>query len=229
MEKFNKNIFYEICKYLVFYEMRRFRWTCKTIKAKVEESMVILAEREVNRTLIPRENLYVSKKKEKESLKNEDWLKFLFDQIKERSIIKHRIYHVSSSLFPEIDEENLLALTKFMYVEIKRKRTYKVTMKKSKSRSGVTFTVFQDLVSHHSKGQMLDKYSKTIFTGVSKNNEQEIVENNEVELFKKMREYEDIDVVCEIEPKSSILAFMYLVNRFLKLHCKTLAKSIESN
>lgn len=195
MEKLQKNIFYEICKYLSFIDMVHFRFTCKSLKLKVRDAIIILAERESNKLLLSSDNLnrnlFVSKQKPIETLKNEGWYEFLKKQLKTRAMIRHKLYHVISDLFPNIEQTTKVKLTNFMFSEIKRKRKMDVSMKKVEKHSGVAFTSFQDLVYIHSKGKLSDKYPKLIDTGEPKWSSQELVDNHEIDLFRVFRLYQN--------------------------------------
>lgn len=218
MEKLQKAIFYEICKYLQFFEMVRLRLTCKSLRNQVKYAIIILSEREANSILLPTDNstrnLFIVKEKPKEVLANKEWYEFLKEQLKNRANIKHRLYHVVPYLFPDIEKASRIKLVTFMFSEIKRKRKMDISMKKIEKHSGVAFTAFQDLVYTHSKGKLSDKYPKLIDTSDPKWSADEVIENNEVELFKLFREYRNSDANCPAEPKSPVLAYLYLFDKF---------------
>jgi hypothetical protein len=90
--------------------MNNLRNSSKKLYEKVQESLVILSEREANRLLLPNDNvtrnLFVSKEKPKETLHNKKWYKFLIKQLKKRSFIKHRLYHVIQDLFPDTEKNS---------------------------------------------------------------------------------------------------------------------------
>lgn len=165
----------------------------KTLREKIRDSMIILAEREANRILLSSDNLtrnfFIVKEKPKETLKNENWLKFLESQLKTRCIIKHRMYHVLPEIFPDLEKISRIKLANIMFAEIKRKRKMDITMKKTPQNSNIAFTSFQELVFQHSRNLISDKYSKLIDTGQLIWSAAEIIENSEVEVFKAFRTY----------------------------------------
>lgn len=232
MERLQKNVLYEICKYVDFVDMKRLRGASKTLKEKLRDALIILAEREANRLLLSSDNLnrnlFVSKQKPQETLNNEPWYDFLMRQLKMRASIKHRLYHVVPGLFPDIEKSTRIKLTTFMFSEIKRKRKMDISMKKIDKHSGVAFTAFQDLVYVHSTGKLSDKYPRLIETPEPKWSEIEVVDNDEVELFKRFRVYQNTDETCPKEPKTPVLAYLYLIDKFCQSHCQTVANSIAS-
>lgn len=232
MEKFNLNVFYEICKFITFRDMLMFKLTSKKIMAKAQDAIIILSEREANRVLLASDNitrnLFVSKEKPKELLTNQSWFDFLVEQLKKRAQIKHNLYHVIPSLFPDLEKPAIVKLTTFMFLEVKRKRKMDISMKKSLKHSGISFTPFQELVSVHSKGMLSDRYPRILETSKPNYDPEEIINNNEVEIFMAFREYKNNNANCPSEPKSTVLAYLYLVFEFLECHCKTVAKSIRS-
>lgn len=194
--------------------------------------MVILSEREAHRLLLATDNitrnLFVAKEKPKETLKNQSWYKFLIDQLDKRCNIKHQLYHAIPGLFPDLDQKSKIQLTTFMFNEIKRKRKMDISMKKSPKNSNISFTSFQELVFHHSRGKTSSRYPKLIETGEPKWSASEVVENDEIEIFKVLRTYRtSLDTVPNY-PKTPVFAFLYLFEKFLECHCQTVAESIAS-
>jgi hypothetical protein len=212
--------------------MQHLRCTSKTLFEKIRESMVILSEREANRILLSQDNitrnLFVSKEKPKETLKNLKWYKFLIDQLKRRTYIKHRLYHAIPGLFPDLDQKLRMKLATFMFNEIKRKRKMDISMKKSPKNNNISLTGFQELVFYHSKGKLSSRYPKLIETGEPKWNAAEVYDNDELEIFKTLRTYKTSEDTIPKEPKTPVLTFIYIFERFLDCHCQTVAESIAS-
>ena len=180
--------------------------------------MVILAEREANRLLLPSDNLtrnlFIVKEKPKETLKNENWFAFLKTQLKTRCMIKHRMYHVIPELFPEIEDGLRIKLATIPFIELKRKRKADITMKKTPKNSNIAFTNFQELVFNHSKNILSDKYHKYVETGDPIWSADQLRENGEVDIFKRFRTYTNHEETCQEVPKTPILAYLYLFDEF---------------
>lgn len=194
--------------------------------------MVILSEREAHRMLLATDNitrnLFVTKEKPKETLRNLNWYKFLIGQLDRRCNIKHRLYHAVPGLFPDLDQKSRIKLTTFMFNEIKRKRKMDISMKKSPKNSNISFTSFQELVFNHSRGKTSNRYPKLIETGEPKWSASEVVENDEVEIFKILRTYKTSIETVPKEPKTPAFTFLYLFEQFLECHCQTVAEAIAS-
>lgn len=101
-------------------------------------------------------------------------------------------------------------------------------MRKNSDHSQICLTHFQELVYYHSKDKLSTKYPKLIETGEPKWIASEILENNELEIFKAFRSYQQSEEICPTEPKTPILAYLYLFDQFLECHCRMVAESIAS-
>ncbi len=103
-----------------------------------------------------------------------------------------------------------------------------ITMKKNQRNSNIAFNNFQELVFCHSRDLVSSKYSKLIETGPAMYSAKEIIENNEIEIFRAFRTYTNTNDTCAEVPKTPILAYLYLFNEFCTCHCKMVAQSIYS-
>ena len=204
----------------------------------VKDVMVILAEREANRILLSADNtarnIFIEKELPKNVLQS-TWFDFLIDQIEKRWRIKAKLFKIVPSIFDNWEQDFYIRLTNFMFLEIKRKRITNITMTKS-HRDLVWFTDFQELVYRHSFGEITSKYDPIIITEeyaeIAQGNKdsliQEIIEKDEIPIFKEYRWYKNSQEVDAIVPKSLILSFLFCFDQFLQSHCQTIGKSIAS-
>ena len=96
-----------------------------------------------------------------------------------------------------------------------------ITMKKS-NRDMVCFTDFQELVYLHSIGEITRKYTQMIvlpeFAEIVRSNKenfiQEIIDKDEVFIFKEFRWYKNSQELEAYVPKSAILGFLFWVDQF---------------
>ena len=103
-----------------------------------------------------------------------------------------------------------------------------ISMKKSPMNSNISFTAFQELVFFHSRGLESTRYPKLIDCGEPKWSSQEIIDNEELETFRLFRLYKNSDENVPSEPKTPVLAYLYLIDQFIGCHCQTIAQSIAS-
>lgn len=70
------------------------------------------------------------------------------------------------------------------------------------------------------------------FVEMAKNSQenliQEIIDKDEIPIFKEFRWYKNSQEIDAIVPKSSLLGFLFCIDQFLQSHCQTIGKSIAS-
>lgn len=121
-----------------------------------------------------------------------------------------------------------------MFNEIKKKRPQLNILKKDNTYINFQ-TEFQELMYLHSKGKKSQKYCWKVMNDEMYENAiekqeifvEEIIKQDEVLLFDLYRWYKNYQEDNYV-PKSSILGFLFWIDLFVKNHCMTICKSIES-
>ena len=239
LENMGVNIIYEIFKYLDFFEMNHLRTSNRKLYKVAKDAMVILAEREANRILLPTDNssrnIYINKELPKHVITDSTWFDFLIEQIEKRWRIKAKLFKIIPKLFEDCEQDFNIKLTNFMFTEIKRKRM--MTIPVIKNYKGFPwFTEFQELLHLHSIGETTKKYESILIDNITvpsfiNNREKhirEIIDNDEIKLFEDFRFYKNSQNSDALVPKSWILCFLFWVDQFLQSHCQMIGRSISS-
>jgi hypothetical protein len=233
------NVLYEICKYVTFKDMNYLRTSSKKHSEKIETVMIILSEREANRILLSSNNLlrnpFLEHEEPKMLMANRSWYDFLIDQIKQRWRIKKKLFKLTPTVFSDCDQSFQVAFTNLMFNEIKKKRSQKTMLKKENVLLNLQ-TEFQELMYQHSLGNKSDKYDWKVMNDEMYENAlerqeefvEEIIEKGEANLFDLFRWYKNYQDDDSYLPKSRVLCLLFCIDAFVKNHCTTICKSIES-